>query len=130
MAGFKAKLQGVKEFFRTDWNIVRARRLVSRGFRRAPSGAARYLGNKIPFAQWITIYNVRWLPGDLLAGTVVGVVLVLQAVNFAVPIPGGISVQQTLLASWLPGFLYAMLGTSKSRHPTVCSIYTQAQIDH
>lgn len=110
----KGKINGVKVFFRTDWNIVRAKRLVKRGIRGAPRGAARYLTNKLPFADWITVYNFRWLPFDALSGISVGIVLALQAVNVAVPIPGGISVQQTLLASWLPGFIYAFTGTSKS----------------
>lgn len=115
MEKLKGKINGVKVFFRTDWNIVRAKRLVKRGFRAAPSGAARYFSNKVPFVEWIAIYNFRWLPFDALAGITVGIVLALQAVNVAVPIPGGISVQQTLLASWLPGFIYAITGTSKSK---------------
>lgn len=114
MEKLKGKLNGVRVFFRTDWNIVRAKRLVKRGFRAAPRGAARYLNNKVPFVGWIAIYNFRWLPSDVLSGITVGIVLALQAVNVAVPIPGGISVQQTLLASWLPGFIYAITGTSKS----------------
>lgn len=115
----KGKINGVKVFFRTDWNIVRAKRLVKRGIRGAPRGAARYFTNKLPFADWITIYNFRWLPFDALSGITVGIVLALQAVNVAVPIPGGISVQQTLLASWLPGFIYAITGTSKSEFTPV-----------
>lgn len=117
MDKLKAKINGVKVFFRTDWNIVRAKRLVKRGFRAAPRGAARYLNNKVPFVDWIAIYNFKWLPFDALAGITVGIVLALQAVNNAVPIPGGISVQQTLLASWLPGFIYTITGTSKSKIP-------------
>lgn len=113
MAGLKAKLRGVKEFFKTDWNFVRLTRRVKRGFRRAPYGTARYLSNKIPLAQWISIYNFRWLPYDVIAGIAVGLVLTLEAVNFAVPIPGGVSAQQLLVACWLPGFIYAVTGTSK-----------------
>ncbi|CAN8102774.1 unnamed protein product [Discula destructiva] len=130
MDKIKRKIGGVKVFFKTDWNIVRAKRLVTRGVRAAPHGAARYLLNKVPVAGWITAYNYRWLPADMVSGVTVGVVLVLQAVNLAVPIPGGISVQQTLLASWLPGFLYAIMGTSKniSVGPTAASIVLSLQI--
>lgn len=110
----KAKLRGVKTSFNNDWNIIRAKRLVKRGVRAAPHGAARYMLNKVPFAKWIPAYNFRWLPNDALSGITVGIVLVLQAVNLAVPTPGGISAQQILLASWLPGFIYAITGTSKS----------------
>lgn len=117
MDKLKGKINGVKVFFRTDWNIVRAKRLVKRGFRGAPRGAARYFTNKVPFVDWITVYNFRWLPFDALSGITIGIVLALQAVNVAVPIPGGISVQQTLLASWLPGLIYAITGTSKSKNP-------------
>lgn len=115
MDKIKAKLRGVKVFFKTDWTIVRAKRLVKRGVRAAPHGAARYLVNKVPFVEWIPSYNFRWLLGDVVSGTTVGLVLVLQAVNLAVPGSEGISVQQTLLASWLPGFIYAITGTSKSK---------------
>lgn len=124
MERVKTKLRQVKVFFKTDWNIVRARRLVRRGVKRAPSGAARYLINKIPFAQWIAIYNFGWLPSDVLAGATVGIVLVLQAVNLAIPIPGGISIQQTVIASWLPGFIYAITGTSKSTTTPSCRMLT------
>lgn len=121
MEQLKGKINGVKVFFRTDWNFVRAKRLVKRGFRTAPRGAARYLNNRVPFVGWIAIYNFRWLPFDVLSGITVGLVLALQAVNLALPIPGGISVQQTLLASWLPGFIYAITGTSKSEIPSTSS---------
>lgn len=111
----KGKLRGVKTYFTTDWNFVRLGRLVKKGVRGAPHGAARYASNKIPFAQWIAAYNYRWLAGDVLSGTTVGILLVLQSVNLAVPGPGGVSIQQTLLASWLPGFIYALTGTSKRK---------------
>lgn len=130
MAGLKEKLRGVKVFFKTDWNFVRLTRLVRRGFRRAPYGTARYLGNKIPIAQWMTIYNFRWLPYDVLAGITLGFILTLQAVNFAVPVPGGISAQQILVACWLPGFIYAATGTSKRMgSPPQCSFDRWASHD-
>lgn len=114
----KAKLRAAKQFLKTDWNFVRATRLVKRGFRRAPYGAGVYLSNKVPIAQWVTIYNVRWLPYDMLAGVTTGLIMTLQAVNFAIPTPGGISAQQILVACWLPGFIYAVTGTSKRMRPS------------
>lgn len=112
----KKQINNVKLFFRTDWNLVRARRLIKRGIKAAPRGTARYLARKLPAAQWISGYKIRWLPFDLLAGVTVGIVLVLQAVNFSQPIPGGLTIQQTVVASWLPGFVYALTGTSKSTY--------------
>lgn len=112
----KTLVHNVRLFFRTDWNIVRARRLVKRGIKAAPRGTARYLANKLPVAQWIGGYKVQWITFDLLSGATVGIVLVLQAVNLSQPIPGGLTIQQTVVASWLPGFIYALTGTSKSMY--------------
>lgn len=118
MERVKARLRAVKEFFKTDWSILRARRLVRRGVKKAPGGVARYLLNKIPVAQWIPMYNYKWLPSDVLAGVTVGIVLVLQAVNLAFPIngPGAVPISLTVIACWLPGFIYAITGTSKRTH--------------
>lgn len=117
MDKIKKPFIGIKTFFQTDWNIVRARRLVRRGVRAAPRGIARYLVRKVPATQWLLDYQwLRWLPKDVLAGLTVGLVLVLQAVNLAQPLAGGFTIQQTVVASWLPGFLYALMGTSKSMY--------------
>lgn len=122
MEKVKNQISKIKLFFRTDWNIVRARRLVRRGIRAAPGGTARYLARKIPVAQWINGYKVRWITFDLLSGATVGIVLVLQAVNLSQPIPGGLTIQQTVVASWLPGFIYAITGTSKSMYNLTCGV--------
>lgn len=118
----KSQISRVKLFFRTDWNIVRARRLVKRGIKAAPQGTIRYCAKKLPVAQWIGGYKVWWITFDLLSGATVGIVLVLQAVNLSQPIPGGITIQQTVLASWLPGFIYAITGTSKSVYSPICQV--------
>lgn len=110
----KKQVVRVKTFFRTDWNIVRARRLFKRGIRAAPRGTVHYLARKVPAAQWIAGYKLRWIAYDVLSGVTVGIVLVLQAVNLSMPIPGGFTIQQMLVACWLPGFIYALTGTSKS----------------
>lgn len=115
----KSLVNNVKLFFRTDWNILRARRLVKRGIKAAPRGTVRYLANKLPVAQWIGGYKVKWITFDMLSGATVGIILVLQAVNLSQPIPGGLTIQQTVVASWLPGFIYALTGTSKSMYSSL-----------
>lgn len=108
------KAQKIKLFFKTDWNIVRARRYARRSGREIRYGAGRYLANKFPIVQWIPSYSPKWLFGDVLSGVTVGVVLALQAVNLPSSAGGAISTQQTLIASWLPGFIYVLTGSSKS----------------
>ena len=114
MDKLKKKGQNIKLFFRTDWNVVRARRYARRGGREIRYGAGRYLANKFPIVQWIASYNPKWLFGDVISGVTVGVVLALQAVNLPSSAGGAISTQQTLIASWLPGFIYALTGSSRS----------------
>ncbi|KAK7697142.1 hypothetical protein SLS64_013841 [Diaporthe eres] len=114
MDKLKKKGQDIKLFFKTDWNIVRARRYARRSGREIRYGAGRYLANKFPIVQWIASYSPKWLFGDVLSGVTVGVVLSLQAVNLPSSAGGAISTQQTLIASWLPGFIYALTGSSKT----------------
>lgn len=114
MDKLRKKGQNIKLFFKTDWNIIRARRYARRSGREIRYGAGRYLTNKFPIIQWIVSYSPKWLFGDVLSGVTVGVVLALQAVNLPSSAGGAISTQQTLIASWLPGFIYALTGSSKS----------------
>jgi len=114
MDKLRKKGQNIKLFFKTDWNIVRAKRYARRGGREIRYGAGRYLVNKFPIVQWIVSYSPKWLFGDVLSGLTVGIVLALQAVNLPSSAGGAISTQQTLIASWLPGFIYALTGSSKS----------------
>lgn len=113
MDKLRKKGQNIKLFFKTDWNIIRARRYARRSGREIRYGAGRYLANKFPIFQWIVSYSPKWLFGDVLSGVTVGVVLALQAVNLPSSAGGAISTQQTLIASWLPGFIYALTGSSK-----------------
>lgn len=124
MDKFRKKGQNIKLFFKTDWNIVRGKRYIRRSGREIRYGAGRYLANKFPIVQWITSYSPKWLFGDVLSGVTVGVVLALQAVNLPSSAGGAISTQQTLISSWLPGFIYALTGSSKSK-----SIHTACLID-
>ncbi|KAH8777724.1 sulfate transporter family-domain-containing protein [Diaporthe sp. PMI_573] len=114
MDKLRKKGQNIKLFFKTDWNIVRAKRYARRGGREIRYGAGRYLVNKFPIVQWIVSYSPKWLFGDVLSGLTVGIVLALQAVNLPSSAGGAISTQQTLIASWLPGFIYALTGSSKN----------------
>ncbi|KAK7717778.1 hypothetical protein SLS63_010733 [Diaporthe eres] len=75
MDKLKKKGQDIKLFFKTDWNIVRARRYARRSGREIRYGAGRYLANKFPIVQWIASYSPKWLFGDVLSGVTVGVVL-------------------------------------------------------
>ncbi|KAK2613286.1 hypothetical protein N8I77_000208 [Diaporthe amygdali] len=122
--------QNIKLFFKTDWNIVRLRRYTRRGVREIRYGAGRYFTNKFPIVQWIVGYSPKWLFGDVLSGVTVGVVLALQAVNLPSTAGGAISTQQTLIASWLPGFIYALTGSSKhiSIGPTSAGTLLSLQI--
>lgn len=113
MDKIRKKGQNIKLFFKTDWNIVRARRYARRSGREIRYGSGRYLASKFPIVQWIASYSPKWLFGDVLSGVTVGVVLALQAVNLPSSAGGAISTQQTLMASWLPGFIYALTGSSK-----------------
>lgn len=119
MDKLKQKGRDIKLFFKTDWNIVRARRYTRRSGREIRHGAGRYLTGKFPIVQWIVGYNPKWLLGDALSGVTVGVILALQAVNLPSSVQGAISPQQTLIASWLPGFIYALTGSSKSERSHV-----------
>ncbi|POS76404.1 sulfate permease [Diaporthe helianthi] len=113
MDKFRKKGEKIKHFFKTDWNIVRAKRYARRSGREIRYGAGRYLANKFPIVQWIASYSPKWLFGDVISGITVGIVLALQAVNLPSSAGGVISTQQTLIASWLPGFIYALTGSSK-----------------
>ncbi|KAK0102865.1 hypothetical protein ONS95_000937 [Cadophora gregata] len=61
--------------------------------------------------QWISAYNLRWIMDDALAGSSVGMLLIPQALIYATI--AGAPIQQALLASWLPGVIYAIMGTSR-----------------
>ncbi|KAF2844785.1 sulfate permease-like protein [Plenodomus tracheiphilus IPT5] len=74
-------------------------------------GVAEYIRELFPCAQWVRRYNVPWLVGDVIAGITVGLVVVPQAMAYA------------LLARLTPAFglyttftgacLYWIFGTSK-----------------
>lgn len=100
--------------FRQDPNWTRLGRVATLGVRGVRAGAGRYFSNKIPIVQWIGGYSPKWLMGDIIAGQSAGMLLLPQALIYTAI--GGVPVQQALLASWLPGFLYAIMGTSKREY--------------
>lgn len=66
----------------------------------------------LPFTDWLLHYRPEDWAGDLLAGTIVAVMLVPQSMAYA--LLAGLPPQIGLYASILPLILYALLGTSRS----------------
>ena len=111
MEYFRKKAQQSREAIATDTTIQRTVRYGGKAIRAAPSVAGQYLLQKAPIIQWLPRYNPRWLLNDTLAGITVGVLLIPQSLAYAkiATIPG----QYGLMSSWLPNFLYLVMGTSK-----------------
>jgi len=107
------KVQVGKEAIATDTTLLRTVRYGDKAVRAAPSVAGQYLLEKAPIVQWLPKYDLRWLLNDTLAGITVGVLLIPQSLAYAkiATIPG----QYGLMSSWLPNFLYLIMGTSKGR---------------
>ncbi|KAI4703961.1 hypothetical protein J4E81_001025 [Alternaria sp. BMP 2799] len=111
MEYLRKKAQGSREAIATDTTLQRTIRYGTKAVRAAPSVAGQYLLQKAPIIQWLPKYNPRWLLNDTLAGITVGVLLIPQSLAYAkiATIPG----QYGLMSSWLPNFLYLIMGTSK-----------------
>lgn len=75
-------------------------------------GAGFRLARYIPALQWLRTYPATALGGDLMAGLVVAVMLVPQAMAYAML--AGLPPQTGLYASILPLALYGLLGTSRA----------------
>jgi len=101
----------VKSAIVNDLTLQRTVRYTTKGFRASPSVARQYLQERVPIIHWLPKYNPRWLLNDTLAGITVGVLLIPQSLAYAkiATIPGEFG----LMSSWLPNFLYFMMGTSK-----------------
>lgn len=119
-----AKIAAIKQ----DVNLSRVGVGVVLGARGVRAGAGRYFSNKVPIVQWITGYVPKWLIGDAIAGSSVGMLLIPQAVMYSTL--AGVPVQQALLASWLPGIIYAIMGSTKdiSTGPTSTTALLTGQI--
>lgn len=95
----------------TDTNWQHARRYGRQGARAFPSAALQYTLDKVPIVSWLPRYNYRWLINDFIAGLTLGIMLIPQGLAYAKI--ATIPVQYGLMASWLPGIIYAFMGTSK-----------------
>ncbi|KAF2855891.1 sulfate permease [Plenodomus tracheiphilus IPT5] len=103
--------RSTQEAIATDTTLQRTVRYGAKAIRAAPSVAGQYLIEKAPVVHWLPRYNPRWLLNDTLAGITVGVLLIPQSLAYAkiATIPGEFG----LMSSWLPNFLYFIMGTSK-----------------
>ncbi|KAF1846482.1 sulfate permease [Cucurbitaria berberidis CBS 394.84] len=119
-----------QEAIATDTTIQRTARYSAKAVRAFPSVAGQYLLDRVPVVHWLPKYNIRWLLNDTLAGITVGVLLIPQSLAYAkiATIPG----QFGLMSSWLPNFLYFIMGTSKdlSTGPTSLMGLLTAEIIH
>ncbi|KAI1588268.1 SUL1 Sulfate permease [Pyrenophora tritici-repentis] len=111
MEYLRKKVTDGKEAIATDTTLLRTARYGEKAVRAAPAVAGQYLLQKAPIIQWLPRYDPRWLLNDTLAGITVGVLLIPQSLAYAkiATIPG----QYGLMSSWLPNFLYLIMGTSK-----------------
>jgi sodium-independent sulfate anion transporter 11 len=100
----------------TDVTLQRTVRYGGQAVRAAPSVASQYLQERVPIIHWLPKYNLRWLLNDTLAGITVGVLLIPQSLAYAkiATIPG----EYGLMSSWLPNFLYFIMGSSKGVYRT------------
>lgn len=71
----------------------------------------RLLRRLLPFTDWLFRYKRSDLPGDLLAGVIVTVMLIPQSLAYA--LLAGLPPEYGLYASIVPLFVYGLLGTSR-----------------
>ncbi|MGB5693620.1 MAG: sulfate permease [Flavobacteriaceae bacterium] len=64
----------------------------------------------LPFIQWFADYSIKDIPKDILAGFTVGIVLIPQAMAYAML--AGLPPEFGLYASLIPLLIYVLLGTS------------------
>ena len=70
-----------------------------------------YVASFFPLTTWIGRYNTRWLAGDVVAGITLGLVVVPQALSYA--LLANLSPEYGLYTSFTGASLYWMFGTSK-----------------
>ncbi|KAH3909638.1 hypothetical protein HBH56_159170 [Parastagonospora nodorum] len=75
------------------------------------AGVAEYVSELFPSAHWVRRYNVQWLIGDLIAGITVGLVVVPQAMAYALlaRLPPAFGLYTTFTGACI----YWVFGTSK-----------------
>ncbi|OLN81025.1 Sulfate permease 2-like protein 3 [Colletotrichum chlorophyti] len=74
-------------------------------------GSVRYAKSLFPCAQWIPRYNTRWLISDAIAGITLGLVVIPQAMAYA--LLARLSPEYGLYTSFTGAALYWIFGTSK-----------------
>ncbi|KAK6220157.1 sulfate permease 2 [Colletotrichum tabaci] len=73
--------------------------------------SARYVKSLFPFTKWILRYNTRWLVSDAIAGVTLGLVVIPQAMAYA--LLARLSPEYGLYTSFTGAALYWIFGTSK-----------------
>jgi SulP family sulfate permease len=66
----------------------------------------------VPMATWLAKYNRDDLPGDTIAGAVVAITLIPQAMAYSTL--AGLPPQMGLYTSLLPPIMYSILGSSRT----------------
>lgn len=102
-----------RDGFRNDENFTRARRGFVQGVKALPKATSGYIVDKFPIVRWLPNYSTKWIFPDVVAGITVGLLLIPQALAYAAL--AQIPLQDGLLASWLPGVIYALMGTTKGK---------------
>ncbi|WYZ45019.1 hypothetical protein EsH8_VIII_000335 [Colletotrichum jinshuiense] len=74
-------------------------------------GSTRYVKSLFPFTNWILRYNTRWLISDAIAGITLGLVVIPQAMAYA--LLARLSPEYGLYTSFTGAALYWIFGTSK-----------------
>ncbi|KAF2730963.1 sulfate permease-like protein [Polyplosphaeria fusca] len=97
----------VQPYFENDPSIVE----WFTGFVPSRDGAKSYLRELFPAASWTRRYNLQWMIGDAIAGLTVGLVVVPQAMAYA--LLARLSPGYGLYTSFTGVALYWMFGTSK-----------------
>ncbi|KAK8044822.1 sulfate permease [Apiospora rasikravindrae] len=70
-----------------------------------------FITSFFPFTSWIGHYNTRWLLADAIAGSTLGLVVIPQAMAYALLV--GLSPEYGLYTSFTGAALYWLFGTSK-----------------
>lgn len=113
----------VQHSFETDVNWDRAHTYAIKGTRAAPRVTAEYIIEKVPIVRWLPHYDWRWIINDVVAGLTLGIMLIPQSLAYAKI--ATMPVEYGLMSSWLPGILYAFMGTTKGEQPFTCLLTTE-----
>jgi sodium-independent sulfate anion transporter 11 len=97
------------------------------------AGVAEYVSEVFPAARWVRRYNARWLVGDLVAGITVGLVVVPQAMAYALlaRLPPAFGLYTTFTGACV----YWIFGTSKDivigvRIPSGLWMFVFGELNH